>query len=186
MNHALPSPPATPLDGPSCLTEPSTRALLRMAVGREVLAVPIERVKEILQVGALTPLPRTPDFVRGVMNMRGAVVPVIDVQARLTHGPTEVGRRACIVVVECQACRDDPHQETDKPFVAGLLVDAVFEVFDCLPGEIEPAPALGTTVAPHYLEGMTRAHGALIGVLALDALLSPQLLARAIAAHRPH
>ncbi len=171
--------------GDAAITE-RMQSLLRMAVGEDTLSVPIERVKEILQVVRMTPLPRTPEFVRGVMNMRGAVVPVVDVAARLGRAHTEVGRRSCIVVVECHVPPEGDQDEVPKPFVVGLLVDAVYEVFDCMPGEIEPTPALGTRIPPAYLLGMTRARGALIGVLALDELLSPQLLMQAIQAHRPH
>ena len=159
-------------------------SLLRMAVGELVLAVSIDDVREILQVARLTPLPRTPEFVRGVMNLRGAVVPVIDLSVRLGRQPTELGRRSCIVVVECLSA---PHDEGEAPTSSamGLLVDAVFEVFDRRMAEIEPAPALGTTVEPSFLRGITRADGALIGVLALAQVLGEAQLRQAIAEHAP-
>ena len=166
------------------LPEPS-HSLLRMAIGDDVLAVSIEHVREILQVGRLTPLPRTPAFVRGVMNLRGAVVPVIDLAARLSGAPAAIGRRSCIVVVEFET----PPVDDDSPpalLVIGLLVDAVYEVFDCTAAEVEPVPPLGTRVAAKYLSGVTRAHGAVIGVLALERLLAPDDLAGAIAAFQPH
>jgi purine-binding chemotaxis protein CheW len=168
------------------------RSLLRMNVGNDVLAVPIEDVREILQMTQLTPLPRTPDFVRGVMNLRGSVVPVIDLAARLGHAATEVGRRSCIVVVEAAFAsgRDEPDTAEDAPatarLVVGLLVDAVFEVFDRAAHEIEPAPPLGTRVAAESLLGMTRAGGSVIGVLALSQVLCAHDLAEAIAAHQTH
>jgi purine-binding chemotaxis protein CheW len=167
----------------------ATCSLLRMAVGDEVLAVPIEDVREILQVTRLTPLPRTPTFVRGVMNLRGAVVPVIDLGARLGGAATTVGRRSCIVVVESAHGSDaegDDDAEQDAPLVIGLLVDAVFEVFDRGSAEIEPAPALGTGIAPEFLRGITRAGGELISVLALGQVLAARELAAAIAAYQPH
>src|SRR3990167_6400143 len=71
-------------------------SLLRMAVGDEAMAVSIDDVREILEVGRLTALPRTPDFVRGVMNLRGAVVPVVDLAARLGQPPITLGRRGCV------------------------------------------------------------------------------------------
>jgi purine-binding chemotaxis protein CheW len=164
-------------------------SLLRMAVGHEVLAVPIEHVREILQVGRLTPLPRTPAFVRGVMNLRGAVVPVIDLAARLGHPATELGRRSCIVVVERaqDGSLDDEDDEASRgTLVVGLLVDAVFEVFDRNESEIEPPPALGTRIAPEFLRGITRAAGALVGVLALQEVLAARELSAAIASFQPH
>lgn len=160
-------------------------SLLRMAIGDNVLAVSIEHVREILQVGRLTPLPRTPAFVRGVMNLRGAVVPVIDLAARLAGAPAAIGRRSCIVVVAFETA---PADDDSPPamLVIGLLVDAVYEVFDCTAAEVEPVPQLGTRVAAHYLSGMTRSHGEVIGVLALERLLAPDDLAGAIAAFQPH
>lgn len=167
---------------------PAGRSLLRMAVADEVLAVPIEAVREILQVSRMTALPRTPPFVRGVMNLRGAVVPVFDLAARLGCGRTEIGKRSCIVIVECHAPPDSLAAEARAaaPLVLGLLVDAVFEVFDCHPGDIEPVPALGTRIRPEALQGMTRAKGAVIGVLALDRELAAAALAADIASHQAH
>ncbi len=186
----LPSPAATAKAPPAALPPMS---LLRMAVGDETLAVPIDDVREILQMTRLTPLPRTPALVRGVMNLRGAVVPVIDLAARLGRPVTVVGRRSCIVVVQCEATADaDADAEGDddpalqQPLTAGLLVDAVYDVFDRSAAEIEPAPLLGTRVAPHFLHGVTRAAGALVGVLALQQVLAVRELAAAIAAYQPH
>lgn len=183
---------------PQGAVEPSL-SLLRLAVGDEVLAVPIDAVREILEVGRLTALPRTPDFVRGVMNLRGAVVPVIDLSARLDRGPATLGRRSCIVVVEvhalaagavndADAADEDSDGDTvlDDLMVVGLLVDAVFEVFDVEANEVEPVPSLGTRVRPEFLSGMTRARGQVIGVLATDRLLASADLTDAIAAWRPH
>jgi purine-binding chemotaxis protein CheW len=177
---------STPLAAhrPDTLAPDTLCSLLRMAVGELVLAVSIDDVREILQVARLTPLPRTPDFVRGVMNLRGAVVPVIDLSVRLGHQPTVLGRRSCIVVVECPGTMtEDGH--TPTPSAMGLLVDAVFEVFDRRVAEIEPAPTLGTTVEPAFLRGITRADGALIGVLALTQVLGEAQLRQAIAEHAP-
>jgi purine-binding chemotaxis protein CheW len=161
-------------------------SLLRMAVGPEVLAVPIEAVREILQVTRMTPLPRTPEFVRGVMNLRGSVVPVIDLSARLGAEPTAIGRRSCIVVVECTSIADSDDAEP-VTLVVGLLVDAVFEVFDVLPGEMEAVPAMGTRIPPTSLLGMTRARGQVIGVLAIDHILDAKQLAQDIelGSHNP-
>ena len=182
MNTATPARhagPDLPQAAPLC-------SLLRMAVGSVLLAVAIEHVHEILQVAKLTPLPRTPNFVRGVMNLRGSVVPVIDLAARLGGAPSELGRRSCIVVVNTIALPDAQDQSQHPPVVMGLLVDAVYEVFDRSVAEIEPPPALGTAIAPHFLSGMTRTNGMLIGVLELAQVLGARQLAEGIARHRPH
>jgi purine-binding chemotaxis protein CheW len=173
------------------------QSLLRMSVGGEVVAVPISQVREILQVGRMTTMPRTPAFVCGVMNLRGAVVPVIDLAARLGGAATVVGRRSCIVVVDGNDLRsalqaghsdddsDDEHGH-GKPMVVGLLVDGVYEVFDIPAAEIEPVPVLGTQVEGRFLDGMARARGQVLGVLALARVLSPTELGALISAHQPH
>lgn len=169
---------------------PQTRSLLRLQSGGQVLAVPIEAVREILEVGRLTPLPRTPDFVRGVMNLRGAVVPVVDLSARLDHGVSPIERRTCIVVVEVITDADDGPDASEEDryghtLVVGLLVDAVYEVFDTDDSQIEPVPMLGTRVRGDFLAGMTRARGQVIGVLQLSRVLSAADLAALIASHLP-
>jgi len=155
-------------------------SLLRMAVGTEAVALAIDDVREILEVGRLTALPRTPDFVRGVMNLRGAVVPVIDLVARLGQPPAQIGRRSCVVVVESNHDAEGEDGDSDdgdgENLVVGLLVDAVYEVFDAPPGGFEPVPQLGTTIDAGYLLGMSRVRNEVIGVLALDRVLAQQEL----------
>jgi purine-binding chemotaxis protein CheW len=178
----------------SALPNDAPQSLLRMAVGDQAMAVAIDDVREILEVGRLTPLPRTPEFVRGVMNLRGAVVPVIDLAARVGQPAITIGRRSCVVVVSATSPQlDDAADESrgaqegiDAELVVGLLVDAVYEVFDTGPSAIEPVPALGTRIAADFLRGMTRARGQVIGVLALDRVLAQQELSALIASHAPH
>jgi purine-binding chemotaxis protein CheW len=184
----------------STLPPGALQSLLRMSVGGEVVAVPISKVREILQVGRLTAMPRTPQLLCGVMNLRGAVVPVIDLAARLADTPTAVGRRSCIVVVDSndlaaiaeadehlQDDEDEGHEPTHgRSMVVGLLVDGVYEVFDIPSAEIEPVPVLGTHVEARFLEGMARARGEVLGVLALDRVLAPAELGALIARHQSH
>jgi purine-binding chemotaxis protein CheW len=185
MNQAVLAEPAVDAGHPA---PAAVCSLLRLAVGREVLAVSIDTVREILEVGRLTALPRTPDFVRGVMNLRGAVVPVVDLSARLGLGVSTVGRRTCIVVVEVHA--SDTSENDDEGYgrhlVVGLMVDAVFEVFDTEASRIEPVPILGTTIAGDYLSGMARARDQVVGVLNVDRVLALADLASAIASYHPH
>ncbi len=152
--------------------------LLSLASGGERLAVPIGSVREILEVGRLTPVPRTPGFVRGVMNLRGAVVPVIDLAARLGLRVTPLERRSAIVVVESQAC-------APQRLVVGLLVDAVYEVLDLSAQHMEAVPSLGVAVPGVFLHGMIHAKGGYVAVLNLAQVLDPETLARMIgeAAH---
>jgi purine-binding chemotaxis protein CheW len=161
------------------------RQYLRLGVGHEMFATSIDAVREILEFGQLTPLPQTPPFVRGVMNLRGAVVPVIDIGARFGGDAAEVGRRTCIVVVEIDAEQDDT-QDDDRPapsHVVGMLVDAVYEVFEVAAVELEPVPPMGTSVAPEFLRAIARVRGQACAVLDLDHLLAQGTLADLIAGH---
>jgi purine-binding chemotaxis protein CheW len=154
------------------------RQLLRLACGRENLVVPIDAVREILEVGRLTPLPQTPDFVHGVMNLRGSVVPVVDLNARFGFGPAVLGRRSAIVVVETSASE---HQEK---LIAGLLVDAVYEVLEVDEKSVEPVPTLGVAIASDFLAGMVNIRGRYAPLLNLNQVLAPETLAGLIGAYQ--
>ena len=155
----------------------STGQLLRLAVGRSMFAVPIDLVREILKVGQMTTLPLMPTFVRGVMNLRGAVVPVIDLGARLHGQPSSLSRRTCVVVVEIRSRQDSATQ------VMGVMVDAVHEVVDAANTQIEPVPPLGTDIRSDFLAAMARLRGEIVPVLALEQVLDEGALSQAIALH---
>jgi purine-binding chemotaxis protein CheW len=106
-------------------------------------------VKEILQYEAITPVPSMPRSVRGVINLRGSVVPVIDLAAKFGKGETPVTRRTCILVVEVAL--------DGQPSVMGLMADAVREVIELGPEEIEPPPPFGTRVKIEFLLGVGKA-----------------------------
>jgi purine-binding chemotaxis protein CheW len=146
---------------------------LRFALGQARYAVGLDRVKEILEFGALTPVPLMPDCVRGVMNLRGAVVPVIDLGSRLGLGSARISRRTCIVMV------DLGHAEGGGSPPMGMLVDAVDEVFAAGDAEHEAVPPLGTPVEPRYLRSLVRLRGETTPELDLPAVLDPAMLARA-------
>jgi len=119
---------------------------LTFTLGEEVFAMDIRTVREIIQVGPMTTVPLMPGFVRGVINLRGAVVPVIDLQARFGRDQASVGKKTCIVIFD--AMRDGERVEL------GLLVDAVSEVIDIAPEAIEPPPNFGTAVRRDFIRGM--------------------------------
>lgn len=153
------------------LSSPATqKQMLRLSCRQEILLVPIDVVREILEVGRLTPLPRTPGFVRGVMNLRGVVIPVIDLGARFGLGACEVGRRSAIVVVEVT---DDAGR---PPLPMGLLVDAVYEVIDVGSQEVESVPPLGLVVPPQFVAGMVNVRDRYAALVNLSATLSPSEL----------
>jgi len=173
---------------PSLLDPTAAQSLLSMSVSGQPFAVPISEVREILEVSKLTPVPRTPDFVCGMMNLRGSVVPVIDLSVRLGGTRTTLGQRTCIVITQAQDLLPSNAQAHSRApqLVVGMLVDSVHEVFDIAADALESVPALGTSVEARYLAAMTRAHGQVFGVLALDRVLAPSELGAMIAAHQVH
>ena len=130
----------------------------------EEYAAGILRVKEIIEYETVTRVPSTPAHVRGVINLRGAVLPVIDLAAKFGHGETGPTRTTCIVVVETRL-RDDN-------LVVGLLADAVSEVVDIPASAIEPPPSFGTNVRVDFLSGMGKLDARIVLVLDLDRVLS--------------
>ena len=122
-----------------------------------VYAMDITSVREIIQPSPLTPVPLMPSFVRGVINLRGAVVPVIDLQARLGKPPAVQGKKTCIVIFQAE-------REGDT-LALGLLVDAVSEVLDIPAQEIEPPPPFGTTIQREFILGMGKVKGRFVIIL---------------------
>ena len=119
---------------------------LTFTLGEEVFAMDIRTVREIIQYGPMTTVPLMPGFVRGVINLRGAVVPVIDLHARFGRRPSAIGAMTCIVIFD--ALRGGERVEL------GLLVDAVSEVIDIAPAQIEPPPNFGSAVRRDFIQGM--------------------------------
>lgn len=137
---------------------------LTFMLGGEMLAVGILAVKEIIEYGNLTEVPMMPECIRGVINLRGAVVPVLDLSARFGKSPTAVTKRTCIVIVEIVS---DGEQQ-----VVGVVVDAVNAVLDIAASEIEPAPAFGAKIRTDFIEGMAKVNGKFIILLSLNQVLS--------------
>jgi purine-binding chemotaxis protein CheW len=151
---------------------------LTFTLGEEVFAMDIRTVREIIQHGAMTVVPRMPKFVRGVINLRGAVVPVIDLQSRFGRATTVVGKKTCIIIFD--ASRDGEKTEL------GLMVDAVSEVIEILPAQIEPPPQFGTSIQREFIRGIGKVYGDFIVILeperALDIDDMAQLVEKTAAA----
>jgi purine-binding chemotaxis protein CheW len=105
-----------------------------------------------------------PSFIRGVINLRGAVVPVIDLGSRFGKQASAISRRTCIVIIEVI------HEE--EQHVVGVMVDAVNEVLDIAPGEIEPAPSFGAKIRADFIQGMGKVNGKFVIILNVDHVLS--------------
>ena len=135
-----------------------------------MFAVGILNIKEIIEYGSLTEVPMMPSFIRGVINLRGSVVPVVDLSARFGRNSTEVSRRTCIVIIEVDAGEGVKHD-------IGVTVDSVSEVLEIPPGEIEPPPAFGAKVRSDFISGMGKVAGKFVIILNADKVLSVDELA---------
>ncbi|QFY41644.1 chemotaxis protein CheW [Candidatus Methylospira mobilis] len=137
---------------------------LTFMLGDESFAIGILHIKEIIEYGQLTRVPRMPEFVRGVINLRGAVVPVIDLKVYLGKSASQITRRSCIVIVEI-GHEDEKHD-------TGVLVDAVSAVLEIPASDIEPAPALGAHIRSDYIAGMGKVNGKFVILLNIGVVLS--------------
>jgi len=136
---------------------------LSFALCGEEYAVDILRVKEIIEHGALTRVPAMPPAVRGVINLRGRVVPVVDLAARFGLPEREVTRRSCIVMVELT-------DEGDS-VVMGIVADAVSQVLDLAESDIEPPPSFGTAIGARFIRGMAETGDKFVIILDVDRAL---------------
>lgn len=145
---------------------------LTFVLGGEIYALGILNIKEIIAFGDLTEVPMMPPFVRGVINLRGSVVPVIDLQARFGKGATQIAKRTGIVIVETGDNEtDDSRQDI------GIIVDAVNEVVDIAVQEIEPPPSFGTGIRPDFINGMAKRNSHFVILLNADRVLSVEEMA---------
>ncbi|MFZ6818463.1 chemotaxis protein CheW [Undibacterium sp. Ji22W] len=139
---------------------------LTFALGGETFALGILNIKEIIQYGDLTEVPMMPNFIRGVINLRGRVVPVVDLTARFNRGTTSISRRTSIVIIEMEQSNQFEAQSI------GIVVDAVNEVIEIPTTDIEPPPSFGAKIRPDFISGMAKKDGRFIIVLNLNQVLS--------------
>lgn len=144
--------------------EPEPEQFLLFMLGGEAFAIGISYIREIIEFGPLTTVPMMPAFIRGVINVRGAVVPVIDLAARLGGNTCKAERRTCIVILENN--RDEDRQRI------GMLVDGVTEVLEIAASEIEPAPAFGAGIRSDFIQGMGKVRGKFVILLDVGHVLS--------------
>lgn len=140
---------------------------LSFFIGGEEYAVGILRVKEIIEYDVVTRVPSMPPCVRGVINLRGRVVPVIDLALTFGLPESTITRRSCIVVVE--------RERDGEGVVMGILADAVSQVLDLSPDEIESPPAFGTRARTELLDGMAKGARKFVMLLNVDRALSLDL-----------
>lgn len=138
---------------------------LTFILGGEMFALGILGIKEIIEYGSLTVVPMMPAFVRGVINLRGAVVPVVDLSARFGRATSTITRRSCVIIIEAVS-------EEGQPQDIGLLVDTVSAVQEIPADQIEPPPSFGARIRADFISGMAKVEGKFVIVLAVDKVLS--------------
>ena len=152
----------------STQTPAASMQYLSFIIAGEEYALGILQVKEIIEYDTVTRIPGAPVWVRGVFNLRGSVVPVVDLAVKMGLGPRPITRWTCFVIVEAVM---DGERTT-----LGLLADSVSEVLDLAPDDVEPPPAFGTRTPVDYLRGMGRQEQRFILLLDLDRMLSAEAL----------
>ena len=157
----------------AALGDQSTHQYLTFTLGQEIFAIGILQIKEIIEYGNLTEIPMMPSFIRGVINLRGAVVPVIDLTARFGGKASDIGRRTCIVIVEICQTVDDNEVRQD----IGVVVDSVNEVLEIPGAEIEPPPAFGARIRADFISGMGKVAGHFVIILNINLILSIEEMA---------
>jgi len=156
----------------SVVVESSPAQYLTFLLGGEMFAVGILNIKEIIEYGAVTEIPMVPPFIRGVINLRGAVVPVIDLASRFGGKRSEISRRTCIVIIELAPDEEGGHQHM------GVVVDSVQAVLEIPASEIEPAPSFGAKIRPDFIEGIAKVNGKFVILLSVNNVLSTEEISR--------
>ena len=137
---------------------------LTFGLGTETFAIGITAIREIIEYASLTEVPMMPAYVRGVINLRGAVVPVLDLPVRFGKAASAVNKRTCIVIIDVML---GSHQH-----VLGLVVDAVNAVLDIPASDIEPPPAFGASVRTEFIHGMVKINSKFVIVIDVDHVLA--------------
>ena len=142
---------------------------LTFTLAEEVFAIDISQVREVLDYTTVTKVPRTPPFMRGVINLRGNVVPVVDMRVKFDMTAAETTVNTCIIIVEISV--------DDETTILGAMADSVQEVLELEPGQIEPPPRIGTRLNTEFIHGMGKRGDQFIMILDIDKVFSASELA---------
>ena len=151
-------------NGSSTAIAVDAQQYLTFLLGGDMYAIGILNIKEIIEYGGLTQVPMMPSFIRGVINLRGSVVPVVDMAVRFGKTASATTRRSCIVIVEMQS-EEGPHD-------MGVVVDSVSAVLEIPGSEIEPAPSFGAKIRTDFINGMGKVNDKFVIILNADRVLS--------------
>ena len=157
---------ATPGQPPVVAGDTEQQQYLTFLLGEEMFAIGILAIREIIEYGQITEVPLVPRFIRGVINLRGAVVPVIDLSVRFGRSAGEITKRTCIVIIEIAETAGAHAQQM------GIVVDAVSEVLEIAPADIEPPPTFGTRIRTDFISGMGKVGGRFVVLLDVERILS--------------
>ncbi len=144
------------------------RPYLTFTLDEELFAVDVAKVREVLDYTVITKIPRTPEYMRGVINLRGSVVPVIDLRLKFGMSKTENKLDTCVIVLEIHL--------DEETIILGALADSVQEVFELEPDQIDPAPRFGTRFKTDFLKGMGKRDEKFIMILDIDKVFSTEEL----------
>jgi len=154
---------------PMAARTPDRAQYLTFSLAGGEYAVAVLRVREIIEYESVTRVPSTPAFLRGVINLRGSVVPVVDLARKFRLPESPVTKRTCIIIAEVDG--------ENGRIVMGVLADSVNQVVEFRPDEIEPPPSFGTPIRVDYLKGLGKLGGEFVLILDTDRVLSTGELA---------
>ncbi len=143
-----------------------TTQYLTFKLDDEVFALDITKVREVLDFTTVTKVPRTPEFMRGVINLRGSVVPVVDLRLKFAMSKTEKTVNTCVIIAEVTV--------DNETTVLGVLADSVQEVMDLEPDHIEPAAQIGNARYTEFIKGMGKHNERFIIILDIDKVFSAE------------
>jgi len=152
---------------------------LTFRLGRESYGLPVLGVREIIRPCPITPVPRMPDYIKGVVNLRGKVIPILDLRAKFQLSTRNYGERACIIVVQVG-------NPPAAPMLMGAIVDAVEEVVQLTEAELEPTPDFGGLPDTDYILGMATVHGGVKTLLDLDKVFLKEGLLTLVSSSTPN
>lgn len=145
-------------------TDPDADQYLTFILADEEYGVDILRVQEIKGWDSVTPIPNTPSYIKGVINLRGTIVPIVDLRQRFSMDEIEYGPMTVVIVLKIEC--------NDRDRIMGIVVDAVSDVYDVNSEEMKPAPDFGSVVNIEFVKGLATVAEKMIIILDIDHLLS--------------
>ncbi|TXT46342.1 MAG: purine-binding chemotaxis protein CheW [Limisphaerales bacterium] len=164
---------------PSAVGEQSLAGkYLTFTLGHESYGIPVLKVREIIRHTNITAVPQLPDYVKGILNLRGKVIPIVDLRLKFRLGAAEIAERTCIVVVQVR-------RASGNRALMGLIVDGVEAVANIAARDIEPTPDFGTTLDTAYILGVAKLEGSVISLLDIDQVISAEVTELAVKSTLP-